>query len=188
MGCRRSGETSPFVASLFQQHWCSHLRCWLLRQRTSCKGSKWIQSKLLYFDRVQYIIVCYFHCLMSFSFFLSSCDSTLSRTHWWGTASFLYLQINRIWWVVVHFSSSWNWFSKFSKLIDWFFHVVQPRALAPAEIVSALGLQQMKNRKWHVQGAIATRGEGLYEGLDWLALTLKQLNRGQPTTSWIIIE
>lgn len=58
-----------------------------------------------------------------------------------------------------------------------------PKALAPTDIVAALGLQQMKSRKWHVQGAIATRGEGLYEGLDWLAATLKQLNRGQPTSS-----
>jgi Arf/Sar family protein len=29
-----------------------------------------------------------------------------------------------------------------------------------------------------LQGAIATRGEGLYEGLDWLSTTLKQMNRG----------
>ena len=61
-----------------------------------------------------------------------------------------------------------------------FFCSPQPKALAPAEIVQALGLQQLKNRKWHVQGAIATRGEGLYEGLDWLSVTLKELNRGQP--------
>ena len=59
---------------------------------------------------------------------------------------------------------------------------VQPRALSPSEIVQNLGLQQLKSRKWHVQGAIATRGEGLYEGLDWLAATLKQLNRGQPAS------
>lgn len=32
----------------------------------------------------------------------------------------------------------------------------------------------------HPQGAIATRGEGLYEGLDWLSSTLKQMNRGTP--------
>jgi len=29
-----------------------------------------------------------------------------------------------------------------------------------------------------VQGAVATRGEGLYEGMDWLSSTLKSLNRG----------
>jgi hypothetical protein len=62
------------------------------------------------------------------------------------------------------------------------FLFLQPRALTPAEIMQALGLQQMKNRKWHVQGTIATRGEGLYEGLDWLAATLKQLQRGTPTS------
>ncbi len=46
--------------------------------------------------------------------------------------------------------------------------------LTPAEVCEALGLPQLKNRKWHVQSAIATQGEGLYEGLDWLATTLKQ--------------
>lgn len=49
----------------------------------------------------------------------------------------------------------------------------QKNALTPAETCEALGLPQMKGRKWHVQGAIATRGEGLYEGLDWLANTLR---------------
>ena len=28
-------------------------------------------------------------------------------------------------------------------------------------------MSQLKGRKWHVQAAVATRGEGLYEGLDW---------------------
>ncbi|KAI3428664.1 hypothetical protein D9Q98_007487 [Chlorella vulgaris] len=51
-------------------------------------------------------------------------------------------------------------------------------ALSPAETCEAMGLPQMKGRKWHVQGAIATKGEGLYEGLDWLSNTLKQMNRG----------
>lgn len=45
--------------------------------------------------------------------------------------------------------------------------------LTPAEICEGLGLPQIKRRKWHVQSAVATRGEGLYEGLDWLANTLK---------------
>lgn len=48
-------------------------------------------------------------------------------------------------------------------------------ALTPAETCEAIGLSSMKGRKWHVQGAIATRGEGLYEGLDWLAGVLKTL-------------
>ena len=57
-------------------------------------------------------------------------------------------------------------------------HPPQKNALSPAEAVEALGLPQMKGRKWHVQGAVATRGEGLYEGLDWLSSTLKATQRG----------
>eukprot|EP00879_Flechtneria_rotunda_P005926 GHRR01006232.1.p1 GENE.GHRR01006232.1~~GHRR01006232.1.p1 ORF type:complete len:183 (+),score=19.41 GHRR01006232.1:273-821(+) len=45
--------------------------------------------------------------------------------------------------------------------------------LTPAEVCEALGLAELRGRKWHVQSAIAIRGEGLYEGLDWLANTLK---------------
>lgn len=55
-----------------------------------------------------------------------------------------------------------------------------PRALSPADVVAALGLAGMAGRRWHVQGAVATRGEGLYEGLDWLSTTLKALDRGTP--------
>jgi ADP-ribosylation factor protein 1 len=50
-------------------------------------------------------------------------------------------------------------------------------ALTPAETCQAMGLTQLKSRKWHVQGAVATRGEGLYEGLDWLSSTLKTIQR-----------
>eukprot|EP00898_Chlorokybus_atmophyticus_P004062 jgi/Chlat1/4657/Chrsp3S00436 len=50
-------------------------------------------------------------------------------------------------------------------------------ALSTAEVCEALGLtgQLGRGRKWHVQGAVATQGEGLYEGLDWLASTLKSV-------------
>ena len=44
---------------------------------------------------------------------------------------------------------------------------MQKGALTTAEVCEALGLGQLKNRSWHVQGAISIRGEGLYEGLDW---------------------
>ncbi len=46
-----------------------------------------------------------------------------------------------------------------------------------------MGLPAMKGRKWHVQGAVATRGEGLYEGLDWLAGVLKSMQRSGQITS-----
>eukprot|EP00877_Chromochloris_zofingiensis_P008235 jgi/Chrzof1/3665/Cz13g04090.t1 len=48
-------------------------------------------------------------------------------------------------------------------------------ALTPAEVCEALGLPELRGRRWHVQSAIAIRGEGLYEGLDWLASTLKTM-------------
>ncbi|KAJ9518642.1 hypothetical protein QJQ45_018662, partial [Haematococcus lacustris] len=47
--------------------------------------------------------------------------------------------------------------------------------LSPAEVCEGLGLPALKHRRWHVQSAVATRGEGLYEGLDWMASTLKAL-------------
>ncbi|KAL6765623.1 small Arf-related GTPase [Haematococcus lacustris] len=47
--------------------------------------------------------------------------------------------------------------------------------LTPAEVCEGLGLPALKHRRWHVQSAVATRGEGLYEGLDWMASTLKAL-------------
>jgi len=44
-----------------------------------------------------------------------------------------------------------------------------PQALSTAEITEKLGLQNIRKRKWRVQGSVATSGEGLYEGFDWLA-------------------
>ena len=50
--------------------------------------------------------------------------------------------------------------------------LLQKGALSTAEVCEALGMSSLKNRKWHVQGAIAIRGEGLYEGLDWYVPSL----------------
>merc|ERR1712146_118346 len=44
-----------------------------------------------------------------------------------------------------------------------------PNAMSPAEITEKLGLPELRNRKWYIQSACATQGEGLYEGLDWLS-------------------
>jgi ADP-ribosylation factor protein 1 len=46
-------------------------------------------------------------------------------------------------------------------------------AMTPAQVAKGLGLEKQR-RKWHVQGAVATKGDGLYEGLDWLATAMKQ--------------
>ena len=44
-----------------------------------------------------------------------------------------------------------------------------PNALTVPEITDRLGLHMLRNRKWQVQASNAARGDGLYEGMDWLA-------------------
>eukprot|EP00761_Pharyngomonas_kirbyi_P007758 gb/GECH01007768.1/.p1 GENE.gb/GECH01007768.1/~~gb/GECH01007768.1/.p1 ORF type:complete len:186 (+),score=48.76 gb/GECH01007768.1/:1-558(+) len=51
-----------------------------------------------------------------------------------------------------------------------------PGSLTPPEIADTLELtnaSELKGKKWFVQGASATKGEGLVEGLDWLVKALK---------------
>eukprot|EP01089_Gocevia_fonbrunei_P013429 TRINITY_DN344_c0_g1_i2.p1 TRINITY_DN344_c0_g1~~TRINITY_DN344_c0_g1_i2.p1 ORF type:complete len:178 (-),score=53.64 TRINITY_DN344_c0_g1_i2:80-613(-) len=48
-----------------------------------------------------------------------------------------------------------------------------PNAMSVAEVTDKLGLHSMRNRKWYIQACCATSGDGLYEGLDWLAHTLQ---------------
>ncbi|EOA31520.1 hypothetical protein CARUB_v10014710mg [Capsella rubella] len=48
-------------------------------------------------------------------------------------------------------------------------------AMSPREVCEGLGLLDLKNRKWHIQGTCALQGDGLYEGLDWLSTTLKEV-------------
>ena len=47
-----------------------------------------------------------------------------------------------------------------------------PQAASAAEVVDALGLSRVKRRAWFCQRSCATNGDGLYEGLDWLASKL----------------
>lgn len=45
-----------------------------------------------------------------------------------------------------------------------------PTALSAAEVTHRLGLHAFQpTHKWHVQACTAITGEGLYEGMDWLA-------------------
>ena len=48
-----------------------------------------------------------------------------------------------------------------------------PNAMSPAEITDKLRLHTLRGRQWYIQATCATLGDGLYEGLDWLAATLK---------------
>ncbi|CAN6308431.1 unnamed protein product [Urochloa humidicola] len=45
-----------------------------------------------------------------------------------------------------------------------------PKAMSSAEMAQELALHHLSpgNRRWHIQSACATSGEGLNEGLDWL--------------------
>lgn len=44
-----------------------------------------------------------------------------------------------------------------------------PGALTATQVTEQLGMSQLKGRKWLVQGTSATTGQGLKEGLDWMA-------------------
>jgi len=48
-----------------------------------------------------------------------------------------------------------------------------PNAMSVAELTDKLGLHSLK-RKWFIQAACATTGDGLYEGLDWLSNSLSR--------------
>lgn len=48
-----------------------------------------------------------------------------------------------------------------------------PGALSEAQVAEGLGLSSIKNRSWSIFKTSATKGEGLFEGLDWLSTTLK---------------
>ncbi|XP_074294014.1 ADP-ribosylation factor-like [Silene latifolia] len=47
-----------------------------------------------------------------------------------------------------------------------------PNAMTVAEITDKLGLNSLRQRRWYIQAACATSGEGLYEGLDWLSSSI----------------
>ncbi|KAJ9154243.1 hypothetical protein P3X46_027599 [Hevea brasiliensis] len=42
-------------------------------------------------------------------------------------------------------------------------------AMTPAEITDAFSLHSIKNHDWHIQACCALTGEGLYDGLGWIA-------------------
>lgn len=58
-----------------------------------------------------------------------------------------------------------------------------PNAMSVAEVTDRLGLHALRNRQWYIQSACAPSGDGLYEGLDWLANALATADT--PTVSSI---
>ena len=51
-----------------------------------------------------------------------------------------------------------------------------PNAMVVSEITDKLNLSQLRQRHWYIQSTCATSGEGLYEGLDWLAASIAAKN------------
>ena len=45
-------------------------------------------------------------------------------------------------------------------------------ALSPADVTKELGMSELNGRTWLVQGTSGTTGQGLKEGLDWIASVL----------------
>ena len=48
-----------------------------------------------------------------------------------------------------------------------------PNALNPTEVTEKLGLGQLRTREWFIQSTCAVTGEGIVDGLEWLANSLK---------------
>lgn len=50
-----------------------------------------------------------------------------------------------------------------------------PHALSAEQIRLELRLDQLSDHAWHIQPSCATRGDGLWQGLKWLAANVKPL-------------
>ncbi|CUV04708.1 ARF1/2 like small GTpase [Cryptosporidium parvum Iowa II] len=49
-----------------------------------------------------------------------------------------------------------------------------PNAMSVTEVTEKLQLSSLRHRSWFIQSTCATAGDGLYEGLDWLARNLEK--------------
>lgn len=54
-------------------------------------------------------------------------------------------------------------------------------AMSPAEITDALSLHSIKNNDWHIQASCAITGDGLYDGLGWIAQKVSGSSKPTPT-------
>ena len=53
-----------------------------------------------------------------------------------------------------------------------------PQAASPADLSVKLGLDKVRNRKWHIHGTSALSGEGVYEAMCELSKLVKAFQRG----------
>mmetsp|Transcript_15607 Transcript_15607/g.20253 ORF Transcript_15607/g.20253 Transcript_15607/m.20253 type:complete len:188 (+) Transcript_15607:108-671(+) len=49
-----------------------------------------------------------------------------------------------------------------------------PNSMSASELMQKLELNQLRGRDYYIQSCVATSGDGLYEGLDWLSKTLSK--------------
>ena len=49
-----------------------------------------------------------------------------------------------------------------------------PHAMSTTEVTDKLGLASMRSRDWFIQATCAVNGDGIVDGLEWLANTLKK--------------
>ena len=49
-----------------------------------------------------------------------------------------------------------------------------PRAASASEVTEALDLHKMSELQWFVRARCATSGEGIVDGLEWLAQRVKE--------------
>ena len=52
-----------------------------------------------------------------------------------------------------------------------------PRAATPSDLAMSLGLDKLRNRKWHIQGTSALSGEGVLEAMQQLSTLVKEFQR-----------
>ncbi|XP_046851945.1 ADP-ribosylation factor 1-like 2 [Xenia sp. Carnegie-2017] len=51
-----------------------------------------------------------------------------------------------------------------------------PLAMGTTQLAKRLGLHTLCGRKWYIQATCATKGTGIYEGLDWLSKQIHSRN------------
>ena len=49
-----------------------------------------------------------------------------------------------------------------------------PGAVNVSDLATKMGLHGLKGRQWFIQGAVATKGEGLYDGLKELSKAINK--------------
>ena len=52
-----------------------------------------------------------------------------------------------------------------------------PGAMSSSEVADKLGLNEIRDRKWYVQGACAPSGEGIYEAMGEMARLVKEFQK-----------